>query len=60
MGLGPALRSLVDCFSVTIDVWVMSGADHYCNDRFEELTCAVKEYFTRGAGAAPFRDPAST
>ena len=36
------------------------GADHYFNDRFEELQAAVREYFTRGPGAAPFPDSAFT
>lgn len=59
-GDGVVLRSLVDRFSGTIDVQAISGADHYFNNRFEELKSVVKEYFTCGAGAAPFRQPAST
>lgn len=37
-----------------ITVQGIQGADHFFNDRFEELQAVMREYFSEGPGAAPF------
>ena len=51
-----ALRGLVARMSGPITVQTISKADHYFNDHFEELQDSVREFFTRGPGAAPFNE----
>ena len=54
-GGGESLERLARSITGAITVRVIQGTDHYFNGRFEELQAAVREYFTQGPGAVPFR-----
>ncbi len=59
-GGAEALERFAADLAGPITARAIEGADHYFNDHFEELQTIVREYFTRGPGAAPFPVPEST
>ena len=52
-GGSESLARFVQPFAGPITVRSIQGADHFFNDRIEELQAVIREYFSEGPGAAP-------
>lgn len=53
-GSGERVARMVEELNGPITLVRVAGSDHFFHDHFEELQRAVREYFSRGAGAEPF------
>jgi len=53
-GSGARVAEMVEGLAGPITLVRVAGSDHFFHHHFEELQRAVREYFTLGAGAAPF------
>jgi len=53
-GSGGSIASHLAGLGSHITLVRVPGADHYFTDRIDEMKEAVRDYFTRGPGAAPF------
>jgi alpha/beta superfamily hydrolase len=53
-GSGESIASHLAGLGSHITLVRVPGADHYFTERIDEMKDAVRDYFTRGPGAAPF------
>jgi uncharacterized protein len=49
---GPRAAEVLEPLGSHVTLRRVAGADHFFNDRFDELRAEIVEYFTRGAGAS--------